>query len=228
MAASGAVAALEARVMGSQPSTVELGGTRERIMDVALREFADKGLSGARVDDIAQLVNTSKRMIYYHFKSKDELYKAVLERAYEGIRETEASTGADQLSPEDALKLIVRTSFDYHSANPMFVRLVMNENIHRAEHLDIAARKSNSKIIDTLTKILKRGEEAGVFRSGVDPIQLHLTISGLGFHYVSNQHTFSQVFDFDMTSPEAIATRREIAVEVVMRWVRPCPGWPGG
>lgn len=228
MAAGEALATLEARGMESQPSNGDLGGTRERIMDVALREFADKGFSGARVDDIAHLVNTSKRMIYYHFKSKDDLYKAVLERAYEGIRETEAATGADQLSPEDALKLIVRTSFDYHCANPMFVRLVMNENILRAEHLDVAARKSNSKIIETLTKILKRGEDAGVFRSGIDPVQLHLTISGLGFHFVSNQHTFSQVFDLDMASPTAIAARRDIAIEVVMRWVKDCPSWPAG
>lgn len=228
MTATTALKGSRANEMASQPSGSDVGGTRERIMDVALREFADKGLSGARVDDIANLVKTSKRMIYYHFSSKDGLYKAVLERAYEGIRATEAATGADMLSPEDALRLIVGTSFDYHNANPMFVRLVMNENIHRAEHLDVSTRKTNSKIIDTLTNILKRGQVAGVFRKDIDAVQLHLTISGQGFHFVSNQHTFGQVFDLDMSSPEGVAARREIAIDIVLRWVKVCPGWPQG
>ena len=223
MATRRALKALGVGEMDSEPGSSDLGGTRERIMDVALREFADKGLSGARVDDIAALVKTSKRMIYYHFASKEGLYQAVLARAYQGIRETEAATRTDLLSPDEALRMIIGISFDYHCANPMFVRLVMNENIHRAEHLDASTRTSNRKIIDTLARILERGQETGTFRNDIDPMQLHLTISAMGFHFVSNQHTFARVFDFDMTSPQAVETRREIAIDIVMRWVKACP-----
>ena len=225
MTTEGARMGLGSQKRGRQAAGADVSGTRERIMDFAYQEFADKGLSGARVDDIADLVKTSKRMIYYHFGSKEGLYQAVLERAYTGIRETEATIPADLISPEEALRLIVGTSFDYHSANPMFVRLVMNENIHRAEHLDVSARAANRKIIDTLTHILERGQSAGVFRRDIDPMQLHLTISALGFHFVSNQHTFARVFDLDMTSKGAIAARRKIAIDTVMRWVKVCPAW---
>ncbi|MCR5879287.1 TetR family transcriptional regulator [Phenylobacterium sp. J367] len=198
---------------------VEALGTRERIMEVALKEFADKGLSGARVDDIADQVKTSKRMIYYHFGSKEGLYQAVLARAYEGIRQSEATVRTELLSPREALRTIVGVSFDYHNSHPMFVRLVMNENIHYAEHLDVATREANRGIIERLREILERGEQSGDFRAGLDARQLHLTISALGFHFVSNQHTFSKVFDWDMTSHEAVAARREIAIDTVLRWV---------
>jgi AcrR family transcriptional regulator len=195
-------------------------GTRERILEVALREFSDKGLSGARVDEIADLTRTSKRMIYYHFSSKEGLYRAVLERAYAGIRESEASLDLDHMAPDDALAAIIRLSFDYHQKNEHFVRLAMNENIHYAEHIkelpSIGA--ANRQVIERLQRILDRGAEAGVFRRDIDPLQLHMTISAFGFHYMSNRYTFSHIFECDMRSAAAAAKRRAIAIETIVGW----------
>lgn len=200
-------------------------GTKERILQVALAEFSAKGLSGARVDEIADLTRTSKRMIYYHFGSKEGLYRAVLERSYAGIRESESELDTEHMAPEAALASIIRLAFDYHQKNESFVRLWMNENIHHAEHIkqipSIGA--ANRRIIDILQRILDRGAAGGVFRPGIDPLQLHLTISALAFHFVSNRYTLSHIFECDMRSAAAVAARRAVAIETIIGWCRTLP-----
>jgi AcrR family transcriptional regulator len=199
------------------------GSTRDKILRVALREFAARGLSGARVDRIAAQVKTSKRMLYYYFKSKEELYEAVLEEAYAGIRATEADIDVDHMDPVAALRSIVSRSFDYHCAHEMFVRLVMNENIHQGRHISDSQISENRKIIETLSNILERGKKEGCFRADIDPRQLHLTISSFGFHFISNRFTFSRIFEMDMSSASAVAQRRAIAIDTVLRWCSSCP-----
>lgn len=196
-------------------------GVKRNILEVATAEFAANGFSGARVDEIASLTRTSKRMIYYYFNSKKGLYLAVLENAYRNIREVEAGLDLDSLDPEMAMKALVGYTFDYQNAHPEFVRLVMIENIHEAVHLrsSKAIHSLNIRIIDTLKRIIARGQRAGSFRKGLDPIDLHLTISALAFFNVSNKATFSAIFNVDMGSMKALAIRRAQVVDVVMRYV---------
>jgi AcrR family transcriptional regulator len=195
--------------------------TRANILEVAAREFADKGLAGARIDEIAEKTNSSKRMIYYYFGGKDELYRAVLERSYAGIREREAAENFEALPAVDALRAHVAHTFDYHAAHPEFVRLVMNENIHRAEHLAQVEgiKDRNERVIAQLQAIIDKGVAEGTFRAGLDPVDLHMTISALSFYNVSNRYTFSLNFGRDIGAPEAVARRREQIVEMVLRTV---------
>ena len=195
--------------------------SRADILAAATREFSEKGLSGARVDSIAERTKINKRMIYYYFGSKEGLYRAVLERSYGHIRMSESAVEIDSLPPEDALRQLVRLTFDYHNMHPDFVRLVMNENIHQAAHIGELAsiRTRNRAVIKTLRTLLDRGIEAGVFRSDIEPVELHMSISALSFYNVSNRYTFSKIFERDMTSAAAIAARREVVVDMILRWV---------
>jgi AcrR family transcriptional regulator len=214
-----------ARVRPVTSAQAELKGynSRERILEVALQEFSARGLTGARVDDIAEQAGTSKRMIYYHFGGKEDLFLTVLERAYAGIRESEASVNVEALQPLEALTTVIGLSFDHHQKNETFVRLAMSENIHHAEHIAAipSIAPANRKIIDLLAGILKRGEVAGVFRAGIDPLQLHMSISALCFHYMANRYTFGHVFSCDMTSGPAVAERRAVVIETITGWCRP-------
>jgi AcrR family transcriptional regulator len=192
------------------------------ILRVATAEFADKGLAGARIDEIAAATRTSKRMIYYHFASKEALYLAVLEDAYRRIRAIEATLHLEDLEPEDALRKLVAFTFDYQNDNEDFIRLVMNENIHRGAFLARSATigKLNVPAIDAIRSVYERGVQAGVFRRGIDPIDLHMSISALSFFNVSNRYTFSLIFDRDMQSPAAQRARRDTVVETIVRFVR--------
>lgn len=195
--------------------------TRADILRVATEHFAQNGLSGARVDEIAEQTHTSKRMLYYYFGSKEGLYRAVLERAYEGIRSYEVAAHLERLPPRAALAMLVERTFDYHNDNPDFVRLVMVENIHRGEHighvrgLDTRA----SSVIGLIGGLLARGVASGEFRRGIDPLDLHMTMSALAFYNVSNRYTFSSVFKHDMADPTINAARRRSVVETVLRLV---------
>ena len=192
------------------------------ILSVATREFADKGLAGARIDVIAKAMSTSKRMIYYYFGSKEGLYLAVLEEAYRRMRAIESNLHLDDLPPEDALRRLIGFTVDYQLANPDFIRLVMTENIHRAEYLrrSKAIQQLNVPAIDGLKRVLQRGLQAGLFRGGIDPVDLHRSISALSVFNVANRYTFSLIFQRDLDTPAAIIARRDSIIEMVVRFVR--------
>mgnify|MGYP002137618764 CR=1 FL=1 len=198
--------------------------TRNNILEIAAREFADKGLAGARIDEIAEKTSSSKRMIYYYFGGKEELYRAVLERAYAQIRsrEEEASEKLHELSAEDALRAQIEQTFDYHAGNPDFVRLVMNENIHHGEHIGHVPglKERNRSVIAQLRAIIEKGVAEKVFRDGIDPVDLHMSISALCFYNVSNRYTFSANFGLDMGAAKALKKRREQVAEIILAWVK--------
>jgi AcrR family transcriptional regulator len=196
--------------------------TMAGILEVATREFAEKGLAGARIDAIAAATHTSKRMIYYYFGSKEGLYVAVLEQAYRGIRATELELHLEDLTPEDALRRLVGFTVDYQLSHPDFTRLVMTENIHRGEYLarSPAIQALNLPAIDGLRKVLERGRKAGVFRAGLDPVDVHMSISALAVFNVANKHTFALIFKRDLDAPAALTARRDSVVEMVVRFCR--------
>jgi AcrR family transcriptional regulator len=198
--------------------TNDPAGTRRNIVEEATREFARKGYGGARVDAIAARTRTSKRMIYYYFGSKEGLYIAVLEEVYGSIRRTEATLDLDHQPPREALARLVGFTFDYYNDHPEFVRLVMNENIMDAVHMkrSRAIPRLNVTVIDAVRRIVARGRKEGLFRRGVDPIELHMTISALGIFNVANRATFSTIFGRDMASSRARAERRQQVVDMVL------------
>ena len=167
-------------------------GVRANILAVAREEFAASGLSGARIDEIAAKTRTSKRMIYYYFGDKDGLYRTVLEEAYRSVRAGEEALELGDLSRSRRCARLVEFTFDHHSRNPDFIRLVMIENIHDAHYLaqspDI--RKLNKTAIERLEQIYEQGLAEGVFRPGIEPLELHWQISALSFFNVSNRATF--------------------------------------
>jgi AcrR family transcriptional regulator len=167
-------------------------------------------------------MRTSKRMIYYYFGSKEALYVAVLEEAYRRIRAIEADLHLDDLPPEEALRKLVAFTIDYQAANPEFVRLVMTENIHRGEYLARSKiiRQLNVPAIEGLARVYARGVKAGLFRRGLDPVDLHWAISAFAIFNVSNKHTFALIFERDLDAPAAVAARREGVVEMMVRYVK--------
>src|SRR4051794_8575811 len=170
--------------------------TRQEILDVATREFADRGYAGARVDEIAARTQTTKRMIYYYFGGKEQLFVEVLERAYTVIRAIEQELDVEHLDPIDALRRLAELTFDHHESHPDFVRLVSIENIHRAEHIARSTELAGlaNPALDVLTRILDRGRAAGYFRDDVDALDVHMAISAFCVFRIANRHTFHAIF----------------------------------
>ena len=196
--------------------------TKANILEVAALEFGEKGLAGARIDEIAALTQTSKRMIYYYFGSKEGLYLAVLEESYRRVRDIEAELHLQDLEPEQALRRLVAFTFDHHLQHENYIRLVMSENINRGQFLAQSQRiqELNVPAIAAIKHLYERGVKAGIFRRGLDPVDIHASISALSFFNVSNQHTFGLIFKLDMKSSAYIAHRRDNVIEMIVRFMR--------
>jgi AcrR family transcriptional regulator len=195
--------------------------TRANIIEVATAEFAERGLSGARVDRIAARTNTSKRMLYYYFGDKDGLYRAVLLSYYEKLRTAELELDLRHHEPLGALKLLVDFTFDYHMKNASIVRLVMVENIHKGKHVAKLPQVMpvNTSVLEAVADICERGAREGSMRQGLDNFDLYTTIAALCFFNVSNRYTFRAIFKHDMADPQEAAARRESIWDVVRRFV---------
>ena len=196
--------------------------TKRNILEVATAEFSAMGLAGARVDSIAERTNTTKRMLYYYFGSKEGLYEAVLDKVYGDIRALEQDLHVSELEPVDGMRRLVEFTFDYHDRHRDFVRLVTIENIHGAKYLEQLKtfRSRNASVIVTIEDLLARGMAGGQFRGDIDPIDLHLMISAFCFHRVSNRSTFGTAFGRDPSHPRLRVKHREMIVDAVLRFVK--------
>jgi AcrR family transcriptional regulator len=195
--------------------------TRQAIIDAATEEFAALGLGGARMDAIALRAGQNKRLLYYYFGTKEDLFQAVLERTYENIRTAEGALQLDEVDPVEAIRRLVSFTWHYYITHPEFITLLNSENLHQAAHLKNSAiiRELNSPLIQTLDKVLERGRAAGLFRSGVDPLQLYISIASLSFFYLSNRHTLQVVFGRDLKQPKAEAERLSHMTELVLGYL---------
>ncbi|MBB6093519.1 AcrR family transcriptional regulator [Povalibacter uvarum] len=195
------------------------------ILAIATEEFAVNGLSGARVDQIAERTRTSKRMIYYYFNGKEGLYQAVLEKAYMDIRSLEERSKLLDMEPLAAMRKLIELTFDYDETHPQFISLVSVENIHQGKHMkNVQAIKDvNASVIRTLSTILERGRKEGVFRADLDPVDVHLLISAFCFFRVSNRHTFGAIFDRDLSDPKLRKRHKKLITETIERMLEVRP-----
>ena len=197
--------------------------TRGSILEAATAEFSARGLGGARVDSIARAAGVNKRMLYHYFGNKEALFLAVLERAYEKIRDQENALRLENLPPTEAMRRLVRFTFNYFVENQYFVALLNSENLHKARHIRRSRRVAsiNSPLIGVLDRILRRGSKAGVFRGGVDAVQLYISIAGVAYFYFSNIHTLSTIFTRDLNAPAALDERERHVTDVILGYLRP-------
>lgn len=174
--------------------------TKTQILEVATKQFALNGLSGASINEIAALTATTKPMIYYYFGSKEGLYIAVLEAEYLAMRKHEDRIDIESIAPDEAIRCLVGFAFDYQEKNHHFVRLVTVENIHQGNNIRRSniIQEHNTAIIEKIDRILKRGKDAGLFRSDAVAIEVHALITSFGFFRVSNRYTFEAIFKYDL------------------------------
>ncbi|WGS01306.1 MULTISPECIES: TetR/AcrR family transcriptional regulator [unclassified Bradyrhizobium] len=207
----------------TKPQRRDPVATRKKLLTAARREFAENGLAGARVDEIAARAGVNKQLVYHYFGDKDALYLAVLEWVYEEIREQERKLNLEGLPPDAAIKTLIEASFDHLAAHPDFIVLLNDENRGGARHVRGSRRLEamHSPLVSMVSKILAEGVRAGTFRKGVNPVHLYISIAGLSYFFFSNTPTLSAIFGKDLSSPTEKRARRKHVVDLVMQSLRP-------
>ena len=168
------------RANGKKPKRRNPEATRRKLLAAARREFANSGLAGARVDEIATRAGVNKQLVYHYFGDKDALYLAVLEWVYEEIRAQERKLNLTGLPPRQAIRKLIESSFDHLAAHPDFILLLNDENRGGARHVRTSRRLEamHSPLVNMVSKILSEGVRAGVFRKGINPVHLYISIAG--------------------------------------------------
>ena len=198
-------------------------GLKKRILAGALATFAEFGLQGARMEQIADHAQTTKRMVVYHFSNKENLYMEVLEQVYQSIRQHETGLNLAEMPPVVAMACLAEASFDYHISHPDFMRLVCSENLMRGRYISQSSRikELNQSALNVLEDILMRGKEAGVFDLKADTVDVHRLISSICTHNVSNRYTFHTLFGGNESEQQSIARNRQLVVDATLRYLRP-------
>ena len=192
---------------------------RADLLNSARREFAEKGFALAGIEGIAEPTGLNKKMIYHYFGSKEDLYIAVLEETYLGIRKMEEALPLEDLEPLEAIRELVEATWDYYVANPDFMALVNQENLLGAVYLKKSGivKRRTSMLLKRVRRILEKGAEQGRIRPGIDALQLNHSIAGLGFYYLNNRFTNTQIYNYDHMTKQALAKRRAFIVDFVLR-----------
>lgn len=201
--------------------------SRKLILQAALEEFSTYGHSGARVERIASSAGVSKPLIYDYFGDKDAIYMAALKEAYVQIREGERALDLDTLEPEEAIRSLVRFTMDHFREKPWFISILNTENLMggRSVRQLQDAKGIQSILVQRLRSVLRRGEDAGLFRSGVDPVEFYVFVASLCYFPVSNIHTLRAVFGLSMDG-DWLDRRAEEASDMLLGHLR--AGGPAG
>lgn len=203
----------------------EAQSLKTRIFTAAIAVFAEHGLAGARMEQIASEAQTTKRMVVYYFKTKELLYQAVLQYVYSRIRETEQQLGLENLPPVEALVELVKWSVRYHVEHADFMRIICMENMQRGKWLLASGdlKRLNKSALSLLEQILHRGQELGIFQPALEARDVHRLISSFSFYQVSNFYSFNSLYLEgplpDIDDEALIRHHSELAVKSILRFV---------
>lgn len=192
--------------------------TRAQVVQAARIVFARNGFEGAAMEQVAQEASVSKALIYHYFGDRDALFTEALEAEVMALRGQQAELKLRALAPVEAIRQLTLSTFDYFMENPQLVALLNAENRYEGAHIRGSAvmARAYDPLLDALEAIMARGRADGVFREGVTPMALYLSIAGPCFHYASNRHTLGAVFRRSFSAPEEIERRRTEIVDFVL------------
>jgi len=203
------------------PRRRDAAGTRQRILQAAIDEFVENGLSGARIDSIAQRSGANMRMIYHYFGSKENLYVTVLDHVYEDIRKKEATLRLTNLDPFEAMIKLFNFTYSHFAANPHVISLWNGENLLKGQYLSTSPHAAvlSSPLLDAIRETLRRGEEQAAFRPGIDPLQLYVSMVALSYFHLSNAYTLSTIFRTNLHSEKWKTERRRHAEAMITAYL---------
>lgn len=193
--------------------------SKQEILQAAEHQFGEKGFYGARIDEIARLSGLNKNMIYHYFDSKENLYLTVLADMYRRLEEQEQYIISRNLHGQQLIQALISSYFDFLSANPYFVSLLMNENLLQGKFMKQLPRSQvQRKTLDGIAQLIQESCDSGVFRRDIDVKQTVLTLNAICFSNFSNRYTFSQLIGYEMDN-KIMALRKQQTIDIMLSYL---------
>jgi TetR/AcrR family transcriptional regulator len=190
--------------------------TRARILAAAIRQFSENGLAGARTEQIAEAAGVNKALLYYYFRSKEDLYTAAMETVAEGVRDTSVAVLETDASAGERFLRLILNHFDRIHSNRLFQSLMQQEMIrlHRGESNTIGPLAE--KLIRPLWIRVQSVVEEGIASNELIPVEeTQMIYAGLGANifYFLSAPMMRLARNFDPLEPAALSFRRKAAIE---------------
>jgi TetR/AcrR family transcriptional regulator len=194
--------------------------TREQILSAAEDVFAEKGFGGARVKDIAGRVGVTHAVVHYHFRTKRDLYRAVVDRMVGELVELATSIPREPYEPTPKLERFFYGFFDFAVRHPSFARLANLETGGGDEHYLIDRVREHLAPQYALARgFVRNGIAAGVFRP-MDPEQILTAIYGMIVSYVTdNPFIEAMVGEEGLLEETRLERRRDELMQMILRIV---------
>jgi TetR/AcrR family transcriptional regulator len=158
-------------------SSLKRPDTRSAVFDAAATAFAEHGFDGVSVDDIAQIAQVNKAMIYYHFADKLALYRAVVGDMLVSVGEAVTEIAESPAAPTDKLDRFIDRFVRLAETRPWFPTMMLREISAGAPHLDLETFAKIRTVFGAFAQILAEGQTAGVFRR-IQPMLAYTTVIG--------------------------------------------------
>lgn len=186
---------------------VEDPATARRILAAAEQHFAAQGLAGARTDEIAAAAHANKAMLYYYFRNKRGLHRAVLENLFRQLRTRVLGAPKKGLKPSDRFFGYVNGYFDFLATHPNYPRLVQREAMEASARFDWMVREHFRPLHRHLALAIEEAVEAGEFRK-VDADQTAFITMGMTTSYFAAAPIMGRVLGRDLLAPQAVEARK--------------------
>ncbi|OJW69128.1 MAG: hypothetical protein BGO57_00995 [Sphingomonadales bacterium 63-6] len=195
--------------------------TRSRIYQAARQEFGRHGYSGARIERIVRQSGCNIRLIYYHFGSKAALYRTIVEDTYADLRKQEAAIDLEQGQPWECLERLLDFTMRYFADHPDVEGIIRSENDAggRVVASSESIAQAGQLLMARLATVIERGQQASLFREGIVPADLYLTITALCRFHLANSYTMSAILNRDLQDAQWREGWREHVHELIRRYV---------
>jgi AcrR family transcriptional regulator len=195
--------------------------TRAALMKAALKEFAQHGFSGGRIDRIAKAAKCNIRMLYHYFGDKKGLYVAVLEAAYADLRQKEAALTIDVEQPLEGMLELMRFTYVYFQNNPMFEGLLRAENMMQGKFVlrSKPVPEGAFSLKKTIADLIASGQAKGIFRENLDPVHIYVSITALSRFHLANAYSMSAVLGVDLRDKDWRKQRLEHSMEMLRAYL---------
>ena len=192
--------------------------SRAAILQAAVREFSREGVAGARTDAIAHAAGVNKALLYYYFKDKETLYRAVLDHVFGGLKESINEALSSDLPPREKLLAYVGAHFDYIASHPLYPRITQGEMMRvargKAPHLQRIAKQYFVPLFGKVASVIEEGQAAGDFRP-VDPTHFVPSMIAIIVFHFTNAPVLRMVKGINPLAPKLVAARRAAVMDFI-------------